>query len=163
MKSVELKWKRLHKNAEIPAVASAGAACFDLKAALEQDLTLEPGVITAVPTGLAVEIPQGFEMQVRTRSGLALKHGFTLVNGVGTIDSDYRGEIKVISTLIGKTTLTIKNGDRIAQALIAEVIPVTHVDIGETDLSATQRGAGGFGSTGVAGYGHDVKVVHPSK
>jgi dUTP pyrophosphatase len=150
---VTLAWKKMNVKAEIPAAATAGAACFDLKAALDADITLQPGVITAVPTGLAVEIPQGFEMQVRARSGLAFKHGFALVNGVGTIDSDYRGEIKVISTILGKEPLVIKNGDRIAQALVAEVIPVRHIDVAVTggDLSSTQRGAGGFGSSGVSG------------
>ncbi len=145
---VTLKWKRLHANAELPKIATAGAACFDLKAALDSDIILQPGEIVAVPTGLAVEIPLGFELQVRARSGLAIKHGFTLVNGIGTIDSDYRGEIKVISTLLAKNPLVIKSGDRIAQALVAEVIPVRHEEA--TELSSTERGVAGFGSTGTA-------------
>lgn len=145
--TVELKWKRLHAKAQLPKEATAGAAAFDLSAALDAPLVLKKGEVALVPTGLACEIPPGYELQVRARSGLAAKHGFTLVNGVGTIDSDYRGEIKVIATLLAADSLTIQSGDRIAQALVAEVIPVRHVD---TDvLSSTERGAGGFGSTGV--------------
>jgi dUTP pyrophosphatase len=145
---VVLKWKKLNRQAKIPFKASAGAACFDLTATLEAPMTLKPGQVFAIPTGLAVEIPEGFELQVRARSGLALKHGLTLVNGIGTIDSDYRGEIKVITALIGDKELTLQNGDRIAQALVAEVLPVEHQEA--TELSDSERGAGGFGSTGVA-------------
>jgi len=146
---VSLKWKKLHPAAELPKLASAGAAAFDLKAAMDAPLTIHPGEVTLVPTGLAVEIPVGYELQLRARSGLAAKFGFTLVNGVGTIDSDYRGEIKVISTVLAKEPLVIQPGDRIAQGLIAQVIPVLHVEV--TDLSSTERGEGGFGSTGVRG------------
>ncbi len=146
--AVTLKWKKLHSNAQIPFKASSGAACFDLVAALDAPLTIKPGVVTAIPTGLAVEIPEGYELQVRARSGLAFKHGFTLVNGIGTIDADYRGEIKVIATLLSDKELVVNSGDRIAQALVAEVLPVVHVEV--KDLSETERGAGGFGSTGVS-------------
>lgn len=144
--SVELRWKKMHPLARIPQVQSAGAACFDLHAAFDGELVMRPGEIVTIPTGLAMEIPQGFELQVRARSGLALKHGFTLVNGIGTIDSDYRGEIKVIGTLFGNQELVVKSGDRIAQALVAAVLPVRHTEVKE--LSSTLRGAGGFGSTG---------------
>jgi dUTP pyrophosphatase len=143
-----LKWKRLHAHAQVPATQSAGAACFDLRAALDSDLVLKPGEIVAIPTGLAVEIPQGFELQVRARSGMALKHGLSLVNGVGTIDCDYRGEIKVISIVLGREPLTVRSGDRIAQALVSPVPRVEHVEV--ESLSETERGAGGFGSTGRA-------------
>jgi len=146
---VNLKWKKLRAKAELPAPASAGAACFDLTAALDAPMTVQPGEIVLVPTGLAVEIPQGFELQVRARSGLAMKYGFSLVNGIGTIDSDYRGEVKVIATLLGKSSLEIKTGDRIAQALVSRVIPVTHEEVSEH--SSTERGTGGFGSTGMIG------------
>jgi len=146
-KSVELKWKKLHPKAELPKIATAGAACFDLRAAMDAPMTLNPGDIVLVPTGLAVEIPLGFEMQLRARSGLAAKHGFALVNGIGTIDADYRGEIKAISIVLGREPLTIQPGDRICQALIAPVIPVVHVET--TELSDTARGEGGMGSTGV--------------
>ena len=143
-----LKWKKLDEKAKIPCAQSAGAACFDLSACLDQPLTLKKGEVFAVPTGLAVEIPEGYEMQVRARSGLAFKHGLTLVNGIGTIDSDYRGEIKVLVTLLQDAELVVKPGDRIAQALVAPVLRVIHV--AEESLSSTERGAGGFGSTGVS-------------
>lgn len=148
MSTVKLKWKKLNAEAQIPKVQSAGAACFDLSASLSEPLTLKKGKVVAVPTGLSVEIPLGFEMQIRARSGLAFKHGLTLVNGIGTIDSDYRGELKVLVTLLQDEELVIKNGDRIAQALIAPVLVVEHEEV--TDLSSTERGAGGFGSTGVS-------------
>lgn len=144
---VTLKWKKLHPDATIPHPATTGSACFDLSAALDCDLNLYPGQIIAIPTGLAVEIPLGFEMQVRARSGLAIKYGLSLVNGIGTIDADYRGEIKVIATLLGKNELIIKNGDRIAQALVSPVPKVEHIEAHE--LSETARNNGGFGSTGI--------------
>jgi dUTP pyrophosphatase len=156
MNIVQLKWKKLRPHARIPVQASSQAACFDLSLALEADeeIVLEPGQIYALSTGLAVEIPSGFEMQVRARSGLALKSGLCLVNGVGTIDSDYRGELKAIVTLLGKQNLRLKNGDRIAQALVANVTPVMHLEV--EALGETVRGAGGFGSTGVSGGGPGV-------
>jgi len=146
--SVTLKWKKLKTSARIPAQQSAGAACFDLTATLDAPLTLKKGQVVAVPTALSVEIPEGYEMQVRARSGLAFKHGLTLVNGIGTIDSDYRGELKVLVTLLQDETLVVNDGDRIAQALIAPVLRVQHVEV--QDLTSTERGAGGFGSTGVS-------------
>lgn len=148
MSKVSLKWKKLDSSARVPQVQSAGAACFDLSACLAAPIKLEKGKVVAVPTGLAVQIPEGFEMQVRARSGLSFKHGVTLVNGVGTIDSDYRGEIKVLLTLLQDEELVVKDGDRIAQALIAPVLVVEHEEVKE--LSSTERGAGGFGSTGVS-------------
>lgn len=146
--TVKLLWKKLTATAQVPKLQSLGAACFDLSASLTEPLTLKKGKVVAVPTGLSVEIPEGFEMQVRARSGLAFKHGLTLVNGVGTIDSDYRGELKILVTLLQDEELTVKDGDRIAQALIAPVLRVEHEEV--TDLSNTERGTGGFGSTGVA-------------
>jgi len=146
--TLTLKWKKLHPAAQLPKLATEGAAAFDFTAALDNDIEMHAGEIVAIPTGLAVEIPRGFELQVRARSGLALKHGFTLVNGVGTIDSDYRGEIKVIATLLSKYPLVVRSGDRIAQGLIATLVQVDHVE--SVELEATARGAGGFGSTGVA-------------
>jgi dUTP pyrophosphatase len=145
---VPLKWKKLVPSAVIPKAATGGAACFDLHAHIESgELTLEPGQIFAIPTGLAVEIPFGYEMQVRARSGLALKAGLALVNGIGTIDSDYRGEVKVIAIILGREKFVVKNGDRIAQALVSPVVPVEHSEV--SDLGSTERGAGGFGSTGI--------------
>jgi len=147
MSKVSLKWKKLNPKARVPKVQSSGAACFDLSACLIEAITLKKGRVIAIPTGLAVEIPQGYEMQVRARSGLAFKHGLTLVNGIGTIDSDYRGEIKALVTLLQDEELVIKDGDRIAQALISPVLQVEHEEVSE--LSSTDRGAGGFGSTGI--------------
>lgn len=150
--AITIRWKKLNPLAQIPKAATAGAACFDLCAALPEDqsvFVVEPGRVAAIPTGLAVEVPPGFELQVRARSGLALKSGLTLVNGIGTVDSDYRGEIKVISTILSDKPLEIRTGDRIAQALVSPVLKVEHVET--QDLSDTERGTGGFGSTGVSG------------
>lgn len=128
----------------LPAYATAGAAGMDVVAA--EALVLAPGQRHAVATGFAMAIPEGFEMQVRPRSGLALKHGVTCLNTPGTIDSDYRGEVKVILANLGDTPFAIARGDRIAQLVPAAV---QRADITETDvLDATARGSGGFGSTG---------------
>lgn len=130
----------------LPAYETAGAAGMDLRAAVTADLVLQPGERAAVPTGLIIEIPKGFEGQVRPRSGLALKNGITCLNSPGTIDWDYRGEVKVILDNLGAEPFTITRAMRIAQLVIA---PVTRVEIMEiSELSATERGAGGFGSTG---------------
>lgn len=125
---------------------SEAAAGLDLTAALDQPVVLTPGARAAVGTGLVVEIPRGYEGQVRPRSGMALRHGLTVVNAPGTIDSDYRGELKVLLVNLGGEALTIESGERIAQLVIA---PVVQADIVEVDdVSETDRGAGGFGSTG---------------
>jgi len=147
--ALRVLWKRLNSKAVIPSKASPGAACFDLVACLPegQSILIEHGRVSCVPTGLAVEIPQGFELQVRARSGLALKQGVALVNGIGTIDSDYRGEVQVILTRLVPGSFEIKSGDRIAQALVSPVLDVVHKEVEE--LSQTDRGVGGFGSTGV--------------
>ncbi len=130
----------------LPGYETAGAAGMDLRAAVIADLVLQPGERAAVPTGLIMEIPEGFEGQVRPRSGLALKNGVTCLNSPGTIDWDYRGEVKVILANLGAEPFTITRAMRIAQLVIA---PVTRVEITEiSELSATERGAGGFGSTG---------------
>lgn len=129
-----------------PAYATDGAAGADLRAALPAPLTLAPGERALVPTGLTLEIPPGFEGQVRARSGLALKKGIALVNGVGTIDSDYRGEVGVLLINLGPEPVTLARGDRIAQLVLSPVARAAfHV---VADLAATSRGAGGFGSTG---------------
>ena len=128
----------------LPAYATAGAAGMDLLAA--RDMTLAPGARALVPTGIAVALPEGFEMQVRPRSGLALKHGVTVLNAPGTVDSDYRGEVGVILLNTSDTAFAIARGDRIAQAVFA---PVTRAAFEEVVvLPETARGAGGFGSTG---------------
>lgn len=156
MNTLQLQWKKLSPQAQIPAAQTAGAACFDLVACLEAPLEFKAGEVLLIPTGLAAAIPQGFEMQVRARSGLAAKHGFTLVNGIGTIDSDYRGEIKIIATLVkAGASLVIQPGDRIAQACLAPTFAVQHQEVSELDETA--RGAGGFGSTGVAPAAAETK------
>lgn len=137
----------------LPSYETAGAAGMDLRAAVPEDrpLLLVPGKRALVPTGLILEIPDGFEGQVRPRSGLALKHGITCLNTPGTIDSDYRGEIKTLLINLGGQPFEIVRGMRIAQLVIA---PVAHVTLEEVDdLDATTRGAGGFGSTGLTGEG----------
>lgn len=134
---------------ELPAYESANAAGMDLKAAVDSPLTIESGERGLVPTGLRIALPLGTEAQVRPRSGLALKHGITLLNAPGTIDADYRGEIKVILLNTGKDPFVIQRGDRIAQLVIA---PVLQAEWQLTErLSETERGAGGFGHTGAGG------------
>jgi dUTP pyrophosphatase len=134
----------------LPAYQSAGAAGLDLLAAVEAPLALGPGKRALIPTGLVLEIPAGFEAQVRPRSGLALNHGITVLNSPGTIDSDYRGEVKVLLANLGDRPVSIARGDRIAQLVIARCERVTLIETAAA--SATRRGAGGFGSTG-AGAG----------
>ena len=130
----------------LPAYETAGAAGLDLRAAVTEPLVLAPCTRFAVPTGLAFAIEQGFEAQIRPRSGLALKNGVTCLNTPGTIDSDYRGEVKVILINLSAEPFTINRGDRIAQMVIA---PVVQAEILEVEmLDETTRGAGGFGSTG---------------
>ena len=147
--TVEVRIRRLPhaEGLPLPDYATAGAAGADLCAAVEDDLVLEPGERAAVPTGLVVEIPMGFEGQVRPRSGLAIRHGLTVVNAPGTIDSDYRGELKVLMVNLGSAPVTIARGERIAQLVIAPVTRAVFVESAE--LSPSERGDGGFGSTGV--------------
>lgn len=128
----------------LPAYATSGAAGMDVLAA--EDVVLAPGARHAVATGLAMAIPAGFELQVRPRSGLALKHGISLANAPGTIDSDYRGELKVILVNLGQESFAIARGDRIAQLVLAPVTRGVWEEV--DDLDATPRGLGGFGSTG---------------
>jgi dUTP pyrophosphatase len=131
-----------------PAYASPGAAGADLRAALDAPLVVNPGARLVVPTGLVLEIPPGFEGQVRARSGLALKKGLALANGVGTIDSDYRGEVGVLVVNLGSEPVTLARGERIAQLVVA---PVARAEFEEVYLlGETARGGGGFGSTGAA-------------
>lgn len=149
--STRIAVRRLPHAADLPlpAYETAGAAGLDLRAALGagQSLTLPPAAQVLVPTGLMLQLPEGFEAQVRPRSGLAARHGVTVLNAPGTIDSDYRGEIKVILINHGRAAVTIGHGDRIAQLVVA---PVTRVSLVESEtLDATARGAGGFGSTGM--------------
>jgi len=130
----------------LPVPASAASAGLDLRAAIDDTRVLRPGERLLVPTGLVLEIPAGYEGQVRPRSGLALEHGVTLANPPGTIDSDYRGEVKVLLIHLGDAPLTLRRGDRVAQLVVA---PVEAVEWEEADeLEGSGRGAGGFGSTG---------------
>ena len=141
--------RRLHPEARIPSYQSEGAAGLDLSACLPGGpITLQPGEIRAIPTGLAMAIPQGYEGQVRPRSGLSTKHGMTCPNSPGTIDSDYRGELLVPMINLGREAFTVTHGLRIAQLVIA---PVAHARLIEVQsLDDTARGEGGFGSTGLA-------------
>ena len=136
----------LADGAVLPQYQSKGSAGADLCAFTAEDIILNKGETGLIPTGVFMEIPEGYEAQVRPRSGLALKHGITLLNTPGTIDSDYRGEIKVIMTNFGKEDFVIKNGMRIAQLVFARVFTG---DFQLTELNQTGRGSGGFGHTGV--------------
>ncbi|GAN69018.1 deoxyuridine 5'-triphosphate nucleotidohydrolase [Acetobacter orleanensis NRIC 0473] len=130
----------------LPSYATAGAAGMDLLAAVPEPVTLQPGGRTVIPTGLSIALPPGYELQVRPRSGLALKHGIVLPNSPGTIDEDYRGEVGVIVLNAGSEPFTVEHGMRIAQAVIAPVERISWVE--QDSLDETARGAGGFGSTG---------------
>ena len=146
--TIAIRVRRLPHNAELPlpAYATAGAAGMDLIAAVTSPVTIEPGKRALIPTGLAVALPPGFELQIRPRSGLALRHGIVLPNSPGTIDEDYRGEVQVIVLNAGDTSFTVERGARIAQAVLA---PVSRARWMETEtLDGTARNEGGFGSTG---------------
>ena len=131
----------------LPEYATVQSAAVDLLAAVTEDVVLTPGARTLIPTGLAIALPDGYEAQVRPRSGLALKNGITLLNTPGTIDADYRGEIGIILTNLGQEDFTVERGMRIAQMLIAPVTRLTWNAVSSLDES--ERGSGGFGSTGV--------------
>lgn len=143
-----VRFRRLAHGADLPAPSyeTPGSAGCDLRAAIDDRITIDSGARALVPTGIAIALSPGYEAQVRPRSGLAAKHGVTVLNSPGTIDSDYRGEIKVILINHGDAPFEIAHGDRIAQIVVA---PVTRVDWREVDdLDSTVRGSGGFGSTG---------------
>jgi dUTP pyrophosphatase len=144
--SIPVQVKRLPHGAglTLPAYATTGAAGMDVVSA--EDVVIAPGGRHAVATGLAMAIPEGYEIQVRPRSGLALKHGITVPNTPGTIDSDYRGELKVILINLGDEPFTVQRGDRVAQLVLAPVVQAAWDEVAELD--ATERGTGGFGSTG---------------
>ena len=138
--------KKLHKAVNIPEYKTNGSSGLDIEAFLEKDLIVKSNETVIVPTGLSVAIDQNLEIQIRPRSGLAAKNNITILNSPGTIDSDYRGEIKVILINLGKDDFVIKNGDRIAQMVISPVIKTEFEIVDE--LPNTLRGLGGFGSTG---------------
>ena len=149
MEPVRIKRLPHAQDLPLPAYETAGAAGLDLRAALpERDLELVPGARCLVPTGLVLALPPGSEGQVRPRSGLALRHGVTVLNAPGTIDADYRGEVQVLLVNLGQQPFTIRHGDRIAQLVVAPVAQARLVEV--HSLDDTVRGAGGFGSTGIA-------------
>ena len=152
MTQTVLRVKKLRDNAILPAYMTEHAAGMDLHAALDAPLVVAPGERVLVPTGLALEIPPGFEGQVRPRSGLALKKGISLPNSPGTIDADYRGELGVIVINLGTEAVTFEAGDRIAQLIIAPVERVSLLEV--IDLEETRRSAGGFGHTGFGRENH---------
>jgi len=131
----------------VPQYMTPGASGMDLFASLEKEVTLEPGERRLIPTGISVAIPEGFEGQIRPRSGLAIQKGIGIVNGPGTIDSDYRGEIGILLINFGKEPFTVRNGERIAQMVISQVFRATLEELQE--LPATPRQGGGFGHTGI--------------
>jgi dUTP pyrophosphatase len=148
MDTIIVKVKRLGNNADLPlpSYQSDGSSGLDLRAAVNKDFTLQPGDIKLIPTGLSISLPEGYEAQIRPRSGLALRYGLGFVNAPGTIDADYRGEIGVIAINWGKKALTIKRGERIAQMVIHTVSRAIVEEVNELDT--TQRGEGGFGHSG---------------
>ena len=150
---LKVKIVRINKNAILPRYATVHAAGMDLAACLEAPVEIGPFTTALVPTGLCIELPQGFEAQLRPRSGLALKHLISLPNTPATIDADYRGEVRVILVNYGKKPFVVRHGDRIAQMVVARY---EHVQLEEVNaLSQTERGEGGFGHTGV---GADLSV-----
>jgi dUTP pyrophosphatase len=144
---IRVRYKKLSPQARAPERSTPGASGFDLAACLEEPMTLEPGRVGLVPTGLALDIPAGMEGQVRARSGLALRHGLAVLNGPGTIDSDYRGPLGVILANLGSEPITFRDGDRIAQIVFAAVPAVELLE--SASLSPSRRGEGGFGHTGL--------------
>jgi len=149
---IRIRFTRTRATAIVPGYMTEHAAGMDLHAALDKPLVLQPGERSLIPTGLALEIPPGYEGQVRPRSGLALRQGIALVNAPGTIDADYRGEVGVIVINHGHEPVSFAPGDRIAQLVVAPVTRVTLEEVSE--LKATARAAGGFGHTGRGGQAH---------
>ena len=146
---IVIKIKRLSEefsDIPLPHYATAGSAGMDIRAALKEDIILKPGKVEIIPTNLSVEIPVGYEIQVRPRSGLAANHAIGILNSPGTIDSDYRGEVKIIIMNFGKEDFKISRGDRIAQLIVAKVYSAKIEEV--KDLNSSHRGEGGFGHTG---------------
>jgi dUTP pyrophosphatase len=141
-----VRFRRLRPAAVLPRYMTEGAAGMDLASAADGPITLAAGARLGVPTGWSMELPAGYEAQVRPRSGLSLRQGVTVVNAPGTIDSDYRGEVVVLLVNLGQAPYTVAPGERVAQLVIAPVVRATVEEVGE--LSPTERGAGGFGHTG---------------
>jgi dUTP pyrophosphatase len=149
MSPITIKVKRISENfndISLPKYETDGSAGLDIRAAVENDVIIDSGKIGFISTNLSVEIPEGYEIQVRPRSGLAVKHGIGILNSPGTIDSDYRGEIKIILFNFGENNFTVKRGDRIAQLIISKVYKADFVET--ENLNQSSRGSGGFGHTG---------------
>ena len=144
---IKILIKRLNKKAKIPKFETSGSSGMDLSACIEDPIEIKPGNKALIPTGLAIAVPKGYEAQIRPRSGLAIKKGISVLNTPGTIDSDYRGELKVILINLGNERFTVENDSRIAQMVICPVVNIQFEEVKE--LSETTRGQGGFGSTGV--------------
>jgi|TARA_B110000914_G_scaffold134083_1_gene117218 dUTP pyrophosphatase len=143
---VKIQIKKLSTSVSIPKYETSGSSGMDIAAQIEKNIIINPGEKAIVTTGFAVSIPRGYEVQIRPRSGLAAKKNITVLNTPGTIDADYRGEVKVILINLGKESFIIENGERIAQMVVC---PVVQADLEEVkELSSTERGLGGFGSTG---------------
>ncbi len=147
--TIKIKVKRISKDFEdvaLPYYSTSGSAGMDIRAALKDDLIIQPGKVELIPTNISVETPVGYEIQIRPRSGLAANHGIGILNSPGTIDSDYRGEIKIILMNFGKEDFKISRGDRIAQLVVSKVYTAKMVEVDV--LNITGRGKGGFGHTG---------------
>ena len=143
---IKILIKRLSKEASLPKYETSGSSGMDLAANIETDVNINPGKTAIIPTGLALSIPKGFEVQIRPRSGLAAKQKISVLNSPGTIDADYRGEIKVILINLGQELFKVEKGLRIAQMVVCPIVQAQLKEV--DDLSETERGKGGFGSTG---------------
>ena len=143
----EVLIKRLSKNIELPKYETSGSSGMDLSANIEKQIKIEPGKTSIIPTGISVSIPKNFEIQIRSRSGLAAKSQISVLNSPGTIDADYRGELKVILINLGNKTFVVERGARIAQMVLCPVVKAKFKEV--DSLDDTDRGAGGFGSTGL--------------
>lgn len=148
-KEVEICWlvPDKERDLQLPSYETVGAAGMDVEAGVRDSLTIQPGERVLIPTGFSIALPDGYELQVRPRSGLAVRHGVTIVNSPGTIDADFRGEVKVALINLGQEPYIIKRGDRIAQLVLAPVVRATFQEV--TALDETERNSGGFGHTGV--------------
>jgi len=152
LSELKIKISRVRKNAKdipLPKYVTEGSAGMDICAAVEQDVVIKPGETVLIPSGFAIELPPGYEGQIRPRSGLAINHSIGLLNSPGTIDSDYRGEVKVILTNFGKEDFIVRHGDRIAQIVIGRYVRIEWEEVNK--LEDTRRGEGGFGHSGVKG------------
>ncbi|RME89065.1 MAG: dUTP diphosphatase [Candidatus Hydrogenedentota bacterium] len=146
---MQIKIAKVRPQAKIPTKATPGSGAYDIYAALDDPMQIDPMQRVAVPTGLVMEIPAGYIFSIRPRSGLSIRHGLTLTNAPGTIDSDFRGEVKILMVNLGKESFTIENGDRIAQGLLEKTENIDFLEVEQSSLSKTERGSGGFGSTGI--------------